>query len=45
MEALRAQNKADAAALVEARFKTAWARADVTLTASRLGRARTPATR
>ena len=38
MQALRAQNKADDAALTEARFKTAWARADVTLTASRFGR-------
>ena len=38
MQALRAQNKADDAALTEARYKTAWARADVTLTASRFGR-------
>jgi tetratricopeptide (TPR) repeat protein len=38
MQALRAQNKSDDAALTEARFKTAWARADVTLTASRFGR-------
>jgi tetratricopeptide (TPR) repeat protein len=38
LQALRAQNKTDAAALVEARFKAAWARADVTLTASRFGR-------
>ena len=39
LQALRAQNKTDDAALVEARFKKAWARADVTLTASRFGRA------
>jgi tetratricopeptide (TPR) repeat protein len=38
MQALRAQNKTADAALTEARFKTAWARADVTLTASRFGR-------
>ena len=38
MQALRAQNKIDDAALTEARFKTAWARADVALTASRFGR-------
>jgi tetratricopeptide (TPR) repeat protein len=38
MQALRAQNKSADAALTEARFKTAWARADVTLTASRFGR-------
>jgi tetratricopeptide (TPR) repeat protein len=37
-QALRAQNKADEAALIDARFKKAWARADVTLTASRFGR-------
>jgi tetratricopeptide (TPR) repeat protein len=37
-QALKAQNKNDEAALVEARFKKAWARADVTLTASRFGR-------
>ena len=36
--ALKAQGKNDDAALVEARFKKAWARADVTLTASRFGR-------
>ena len=35
MQALRAQNKTADAALTEARFKTAWARADVTLAASR----------
>jgi len=38
MQALRAQGKNDDAALVEARFKKAWARADVPLTASRFGR-------
>jgi tetratricopeptide (TPR) repeat protein len=38
MQALRAQNKTADAALTEARFKTAWARADVMLTASRFGR-------
>jgi hypothetical protein len=34
--ALRAQGKDDDAALTEQRFAKAWARADVTLTASRL---------
>jgi tetratricopeptide (TPR) repeat protein len=34
-QALRAQNKNDEAALIEARFKKAWETADVTLTASR----------
>jgi tetratricopeptide (TPR) repeat protein len=38
IQALKAQNKNDEAALVEARFKKAWARADVTLSASRFGR-------
>ncbi|HEV2828818.1 MAG TPA: hypothetical protein VGW76_14580 [Pyrinomonadaceae bacterium] len=38
MQALKAQGKNEDAALVEARFKKAWARADVTLTASRFGR-------
>ncbi|MEP6708099.1 MAG: hypothetical protein ABJC05_11300 [Pyrinomonadaceae bacterium] len=38
MQALKAQNKTDEAALVEARFKKAWARADVTLNSSRFGR-------
>jgi tetratricopeptide (TPR) repeat protein len=38
LQALRAQNKTADAALTEARFKTAWARADVTLPASRFGR-------
>lgn len=38
LQALRTQNKTEAAALVEARFKNAWARADVSLTASRFGR-------
>ena len=37
-QALKAQNKSDEAALVEARLKKAWARADVTLSASRFGR-------
>lgn len=38
MQALKAQHKNEEAALVEARFKKAWARADVTLTSSRFGR-------
>jgi tetratricopeptide (TPR) repeat protein len=38
LQALRAQNRTADAALTEARFKAAWARADVTLTASRFGR-------
>ena len=38
MQALKAQGKNDDAALVDARFKKAWARADVTLSASRFGR-------
>ena len=38
LQALRAQNKTADAALTEARFKAAWSRADVTLTASRFGR-------
>ncbi len=38
MQALKAQGKNDDAALVEARFKKAWAKADVTLTASRFAR-------
>ena len=38
VQALKAQNKTDAAALAEARFKKAWERADITLTASRFGR-------
>ena len=38
LQALKAQNKTDEAALVEARLKKAWARADVTLSASRFGR-------
>jgi tetratricopeptide (TPR) repeat protein len=37
-QALRAQKKTDEAAIIEARFAKAWARADVTLTASRFGR-------
>jgi tetratricopeptide (TPR) repeat protein len=43
LQALKAQKKTDEAALVEARFKQAWQRADVTLTASRFGRARSGA--
>jgi tetratricopeptide (TPR) repeat protein len=38
LQALRAQNKAADAALTESRFRAAWSRADVTLTASRFGR-------
>jgi tetratricopeptide (TPR) repeat protein len=38
LQALRAQNKTADAELTEARFKAAWARADVTLTASRFGK-------
>jgi tetratricopeptide (TPR) repeat protein len=38
LQALRAQKKTTEAALTEARFKAAWARADVTLPASRFGR-------
>jgi hypothetical protein len=38
LQALRAQQKDDLAAIVEARFKKAWERADVTLTSSRFGR-------
>src|SRR5947207_2002601 len=38
MQALKAQGKNDDAALVEARFKKAWAKADVTLTASRFAK-------
>ncbi len=37
-QALRAQGKTGQAEIVEARFAKAWARADVTLTASRFGR-------
>src|SRR5918999_5165834 len=37
-QALRAQNKKAEAELIDARFQKAWARADVTLTASRFGR-------
>lgn len=37
MQAMRAQKKDDQAALIEARFKKAWERADVTLTAPRFG--------
>jgi tetratricopeptide (TPR) repeat protein len=38
MQALRAQGKTTDANLTEGRFKKAWARADITLTASRLAR-------
>ena len=38
LQALRAQNKSADAALTEARFRAAWSRADVVLTASRFGR-------
>jgi len=38
LQALRAQNKTADAALTESRFKVAWSRADVTLSASRFGR-------
>lgn len=38
MQALRAQNKDGEAKLIEARFKKAWERADVTLDSSRFGR-------
>ncbi len=38
MQALRAQNKTADASLIEGRFTKAWARADVTLAASRFGR-------
>jgi tetratricopeptide (TPR) repeat protein len=37
MQALKAQGKNEEAALVESRFKKAWARADVKLTSSRFG--------
>jgi hypothetical protein len=37
MQALKAQGKNDDAALVEARFKQAWARADIVLSNSRFG--------
>jgi tetratricopeptide (TPR) repeat protein len=39
-QALKAQGKTEEAKLTEARFKKAWARADVTLIASRMGRVR-----
>ena len=38
LQALKAQGKNDDAALVEARFKKAWAQADVTLASSRFGK-------
>ena len=41
-QALRAQEKEEQAAVVEARFKEAWARADVELSASRIGGALPP---
>lgn len=37
LQTLRAQKKDDQAALVEARFRNAWARADIALNASRFG--------
>ena len=37
MQALKAQGKNEDASMVEARFKKAWARADVTLSSSRFG--------
>ena len=37
MQALKAQGKNEDASLIEARFKKAWARADVTLSSSRFG--------
>ena len=36
-QALRAQKKTDEATLIEARFKKAWGRSDITLSASRFG--------
>jgi hypothetical protein len=36
-QALKALNKTDEAAAVEARFRESWKNADVTLTASRIG--------
>jgi tetratricopeptide (TPR) repeat protein len=42
-QALKAQKKTDQASLVEARFRKAWERADVKLTASRFGRVRSGA--
>jgi hypothetical protein len=39
---LRAQKKDDQAMLIEARFKKAWARADLELNASRFGCVATP---
>jgi tetratricopeptide (TPR) repeat protein len=38
LQSLRAQQKMEEAAIIEARFTKAWARADVTLSASRFGR-------
>ena len=42
LQALRAQKKDDQATLIEARFKKAWARADLVLNASRFGCMATP---
>ena len=36
MQSLRAQGKTEQVAVIEARFRKTWNRADVTLTASRL---------
>jgi tetratricopeptide (TPR) repeat protein len=38
MQALKAEGKNDDAAMIEARFKKAWSRADVTLSSSRFGK-------
>jgi hypothetical protein len=38
VQALRAQDKTTEAALIQERFNKAWARADVTLQASRFGK-------
>ena len=43
LQSLRAQQKMDEAAIIEARFIKAWGRADVTLSASRFGRPRAEA--
>lgn len=45
LQALHVQNKNDRAALVEARFKEAWKRADVQLNSSRFGCIASPAAR
>ena len=44
-QALRAQNKVPQAEIAEARFKKAWARADIALTSSRFGRPAAAASR